>query len=150
MQSSFDAISLDGFPQPEWNNAHSVSNALRAAQSADTKEASSSAYDKLLYALGNNHAGTYYPVALVAVPALEAILREGHFWAKSAVLNVLIELCGSFAPEREFEVFGGEPLSSALSRKVAALLPLIEGLATTSGVVGRSATDLLDAMRDAS
>jgi hypothetical protein len=150
MQSSFDGLSLTGFPQPEWNNARSVSDALRATQSASTKEASSSAYDKLLYALGNNHAGTYYPVALVAVPALETILREGQFWAKSAALNVLIELCGSFEPEPEFEVFNGESLSSVLLQKVAAFLPVIEGLAATTDVIGRSASDLVDAMRDVS
>ncbi|HEX7639340.1 MAG TPA: hypothetical protein VF457_13165 [Burkholderiaceae bacterium] len=149
MQSSFD-VALIGFPQPDWNNAQSVADALRAIQDANSKEASSRACHKLLYSVGNNHAGTYYPVVLVAVPALAAILHEGSFWARHAALNVLVELCGSFEPEPEFLDFEGAPLSSALMQKVAVLVPLVERLATETDAVGQSARDLVDATKDAS
>src|SRR5262245_44878520 len=62
------------------------------------------AYHQVLYAFGNNHAGTYYPVALVAVPFLLEIAAHGGPWARVGALDILVDLTGSFEPEAGCEV----------------------------------------------
>jgi hypothetical protein len=84
----------------------------------------------MLYALGNNHAGTYYPVALAAVPFLGAILRDGGPTARLRTLDVLVDLVGSFAPEPGYEVIetsaGRRSLQELLKDKVLEIAAQIE------------------------
>jgi hypothetical protein len=50
-----NAIPWSEYAQPEWNKPDSVVDALAGVVRADGR-----ACDSLLYAVGNNHAGTYY------------------------------------------------------------------------------------------
>jgi len=62
--------------QPDWNAANDeVPFALRALAAAASEHEARETYHQVLFALGNNHAGTYYPVALAAVPFLGQILE---------------------------------------------------------------------------
>jgi len=58
------------YPQPEWNSPTSIEVALSAMDEAATEAESWAAYNDLLFAVGNNHAGTFYPVAVVVIPEL--------------------------------------------------------------------------------
>ena len=99
-------------------------SALRdlAVAAPETRER---AYARLLHALGNNHAGTYYPVVVTVVPFLGAILRSGGLTARLRTLDVLIDLVGSFAPATGFEVVatatGDRALRAVLRQEVLAL-----------------------------
>lgn len=93
----------DSLAQPEWNQAGAVASALDVVAAASTETEARSAYDRMLYALGNNHAGTYFPVALWALPHLSSLLRSGGTTTREVILDVLIDLAGSFAPEPGFE-----------------------------------------------
>ena len=139
---------FDTFPQPGWNTPDSVSLALESAANADSETASWSSYNQLLYALGNNHAGTYYPVALAALPSIERILCDGSPWAQHSVLNVLVDLHGSFEPEVGHEMYRGSSLSSQLKQGIFALVSLIETVAQNKSVASQSAQDLLELLHD--
>ncbi len=89
--------------QPSWNKQGEVAEALRDLALASL-ETGQEAYSRLLYAVGNDHAGTYYPVVVTVVPFLGAILRSGGPTARLRTLDVLVDLAGSFAPEPGFEV----------------------------------------------
>lgn len=87
------------YPQPEWNTPVSMIEALVAVQGASDADSSKAAYERFLYAVGNNHAGTYYPVLLPALPFLEALLQTGGDWSQRTALCVLDDLIASFQPE---------------------------------------------------
>lgn len=77
--------------------------ALRALAACTSESEAETAYNRVLYALGNNHAGSYYSVALGALPFLGEMLVGGSESARVATLDILIDLVGSFAPEPGFE-----------------------------------------------
>ncbi len=129
MLEGIENVRWDLEAQPPSNAKGEVADALRALAAA-SPETGHAAYTRLLYALGNNHAGTYYPVVLAAVPFLGAILRDGGPTARLGALDVLIDLVGSFAPEPGFEVVsssaGRRPLKEALMDEVLALADQVE------------------------
>lgn len=138
------APSFEDYPQPEWNTPTSVSDAMTAIASARTQKQSAQAYDQLLYALGNNHAGTYYPIALAALPRLALVLRSGHVWAQHAALNVLIELTGSFVPDAEHEHFAGSALAESIHSDIGNMRSIIEQVAQAGTEASTSAIELLE------
>jgi len=79
----------------------------------------------VLYAVGNHHAGTYYPAVVTVVPFLGAILRSGGPIARLRTLDVLIDLLGSFWPAAGFEVVatptGNRALRDLLRQEVLGL-----------------------------
>ncbi len=50
-------------------------------------------------AIGNDHAGTFYPAILDAAPILVEIANHGSRWSSRAALCILDNLCASFWPE---------------------------------------------------
>ncbi len=129
MLDGLENVRWDLEAQPPSNAKDEVANALRALSVA-SPERSDEAHSRMLYALGNNHAGTYYPVALAAVPFLGGILRDGGPTARLRTLDVLIDLVGSFEPEPGFEVVatsaGRRSLNEVLKDKVLELATQIE------------------------
>jgi hypothetical protein len=100
MLNGLAAIDWSSFAQP--TTPDRVPAALQRLASAKTKEQGVVGYNAALYAFGNGHAGTYYPVVIPAVPFLGELLRCGSDVVREAVLDVLIELVGSFWPEPGF------------------------------------------------
>ncbi len=110
------------YAQPTWNAVGEVPAAIRAlADGSDLDR--QRAYHRLLYALGNDHAGTYYPVVLPAIPFVGEILRGPALVARLRALDVLIDLLGSFEPEP-----GHETVESATGRW--SLKSMVRGAAT--------------------
>lgn len=142
-------IPQEVYPQPEWNTPDSVSKALEAVSNASDKESSQSAYNKLLYAVGNNHAGTYYPVALSIFTDIEAILRSGEMWPQHTVIEALIDLFISFVPELGQEVFCERSLSDDLRQRVIGLKQYFVLIAGGNGVAAASAKDILRHINEA-
>lgn len=102
MLSDLEQIRWDDFAQPSGNEADALPSALRAL-AATTERGDFSAYHRLLCAIGNNHAGTYFPVALPAIPVLIDILGCAPLADRLQTLEVLADLLGSFGPEPGFE-----------------------------------------------
>ncbi|RKG92733.1 hypothetical protein [Corallococcus terminator] len=124
MLEGLEHIRWDQEVQPSWNTPDEVPQALRALAAA-TPETGDAVYSRVLYALGNNHAGTYFPVVLAVVPFLGELLREGSATTRIQTLEILIDLIASFDPDPDFEFIGTptgpQPLKLLLWNHVARL-----------------------------
>lgn len=103
MLEKLELVPWDSIPQPEWNRRGDVAAAIGALVAASSDSDSWDAYNRLLFATGNNHAGTYYPVVLEVIPFLGEILQDGPLLARLRALDALIDLVGCFCPEPGYE-----------------------------------------------
>jgi hypothetical protein len=122
--------SWESFAQPPGNAPSAISDAILRLSAADTADAAELAYNAFLFAVGNNHAGTYFPVVIETLPFLEEIVREGSVVARNAALDVLIDLVGSFEPDPDFQSLpigsdGERLVRDVLRERVVALDDLI-------------------------
>ena len=99
--NELEQVRWDEFAQPHWNARDEVPSALRALADT-TKSDDSTAYHRLLYAVGNNHSGTYFPVVLPTIPFIGQILEQAQLAARLRALDVLVDLVGSFSPDPAF------------------------------------------------
>ena len=141
-------LDVDQFPQPDSNESDSVEKALLALREANDEQAAVDACDAFLWAMGNNHAGTFYPVVLAVFPALEQILVSGRAWAQRAVMEALIDLGGTFIPEQGHETFLGVSVRETLRTFIHSLRHHLVGLAMGNDARARSAIDLLELIDD--
>jgi hypothetical protein len=146
MLDGLNTISWDDLPQPEWNGPGEVPNALLAIATIANQRDAEAAYNRFLYALGNNHAGTYYPVALWAIPFLGPLLATGTLIVRETVLDILIDMTGSFVAESGFESARGPsgselPLDEGVRQVVASLRTEIQACHASEPIDSR-ASDL--------
>jgi hypothetical protein len=139
---------LDHFPQPDSNDSGSVEAALDALWHAYDESTANEAYDAFLWAVGNNHAGTYYPVVLGVLPEIEQILINGKEWAQRAAMESLIDLGGSFAPEEGHDTYLGASVKETLHAFIHSMRHRIAPLANGGDARGKSAIDLLELIDD--
>jgi hypothetical protein len=142
-----ESIPWAQYAQPEWNKPQSVALALANAATAADANSCSAAYDRVLYAMGNNHAGTYYPVLLAALPVFESMLSGQAHWPQCGALCILNDLFASFHPEPGFETVPvhGAPKNVELAFRsgVRAFRPLLEGLTREASPNAELASELL-------
>ena len=141
-------LNLIQFPQPESNESDSVEAALDALRDAKDESTANEAYDAFLWAMGNNHAGTFYPVVLGVLPEIEQILMTGNAWAQRAVMESLIDLGGSFVPEEGYENYLGASVQKSLNAFIDSMRHHITPLANGNDARAKSATDLLELIDD--
>ncbi len=129
MLEKLDLIDWANLPQPDWNAPDSVPVAIRELAKGIN---GSTQYNQLLYAVGNNHAGSYYPVVLWVIPFLGQLLANSSSPIRETVLDILIDLLGSFSPEPGFEKIdtssGWQLLADALRAEINKLACIIEDL----------------------
>jgi hypothetical protein len=130
MLEALDQVDWDGLAQPPTNVRGAVPASLRVLAVVASQSDAEDAYHRVLFAFGNNHSGTYYPVAVSAVPFLGDVLRDGASEARETTLEILIELVGSFEPEIGYETIetaGGDrrDLRVVLEAAVRGLAPHI-------------------------
>ena len=78
-------------PRSERNSPEEVPPALIAAWRGEPD-----AYDQLMAALANNHAGAWYPVLLAAMPFLHDVLAHAPTAGVAAVIGLLDDFVYSF------------------------------------------------------
>lgn len=130
MLEELETIPWKTFAQPSENGPSTVAEAIRQLAAVGSDDDASRAYNGFLFAIGNNHAGTYFPVVIPTLPFLEALVRDGSLLARNAALDVLIDLVGSFEPDRGHQTLtleSGEsrPMRDVLRERVAAFEGLI-------------------------
>jgi hypothetical protein len=129
MLEKLDLIDWAALPQPDWNTPNSVPDAIRELAKGINGQ---SQYHRLLYAVGNNHAGSYYPVVLWVIPFLGELIANSSSPIRETVLDILIDLLGSFSPEPGFEKvetdLGWQILADALRAEINMLVCNIEDL----------------------
>ncbi|RDZ29375.1 hypothetical protein [Lysobacter silvisoli] len=118
------AVDWNAYARPPWSDAAQLRAALSTALHADGRSGVERAYGALLNAVGNNHAGTYWPVAVPLLPWLGELMAHGSIWSRRAALEVFVDLAGSFEPER-----GHEQAAPELARQAWALRPRLEAIA---------------------
>jgi hypothetical protein len=123
----------------------SIAPAIATCNSAHNAETSARAYESILDAVGNNHAGTYGPFVLPMIDALEQVLAHSGPWPQHAALEAIVDLCGSFEPT---PLEDGQ-LSGELFKRVASLEPLVSAIAAQPSVASDSARQLLELLHDA-
>ncbi len=79
------------FPGPKYYEPSTVEPALRALACASSEEEATDANNRVLFAVGNNHAGTLYPAAVAAGPEIVEVTLRGSGWAQHAAFEVLVE-----------------------------------------------------------
>lgn len=141
-------LNLTQFPQPESNESGTVEAALDALRNSDDESTANEAYDALLWAIGNNHAGTFYPVVLGVLPEIEQILMNGSAWAQRAAMESLIDLGGSFVPEEGYENHLGASVQGVLNAFIHSMRHHIAPLASGNDARAKSAVDLLELIDD--
>jgi hypothetical protein len=151
MIEKFHAEHWHNYAQPEWNTETSVPDALSSVWEASDLDSSERACDKLLYAVGNNHAGTYYPVLVAVIPFMDEILRIGQPWSVRTVLSILIDLLASFKPEPRYETFNDEAgnsemLANAFQESTHRLRSSVERIATDGEVNAEMAKEVTSFM----
>lgn len=94
-----DQVSWASYGGSEYYSPSEPPLAFRKLVSAQNESDATSAYNKMLFAIGNNHAGSYYPAARPAVPLLvqAAVVLSG--WSRSTAVEILTDLTISFQPE---------------------------------------------------
>jgi hypothetical protein len=147
----FHAEHWHNYAQPDWNTKTSVADALSSVWEASDSDSSERACNKLLYAVGNNHAGTYYPVLIAVTPFMEEILRIGHPWSVRTVLSILIDLLASFEPARGYERFNdpagnSQMLANAFKESAHRLRPSVERIAASGEVDAEMAKEVISLM----
>lgn len=141
-------LNLTQFPQPESNDSDSVEAALDALRNGEDELTANEAYDAFLWAMGNNHAGTFYPIVLGVLPEIEQIFMNGNAWVQRAVMELLIDLGGSFVPEEGYENYLGASVQEALNAFIRSMRHHIAPLVNGNDARSKSAIDLLELIDD--
>jgi hypothetical protein len=156
MLEAVDEVAWDRLVQPSWNGPREIPHALRDLRDAATEEAATAAYHRVLYAVGNNHAGTYYPIALSVIPFLGELLLGGTSLVRETTLDVLIDLSVSFEPEAGFETIESagraRPLAAAVREAIHDLGPLVAAVVSSDAASQRErdlGRELLSSLEDA-
>ena len=137
MLNNLSSIDWAALSQPEWNQPDTIPEVLRELANAKDHDTAMECYHSVLYGLGNNHAGTYYPVAVVAIPFLGEILEDGAEISREAVLETLIDLWCSFALEPGFlEMMSPDgstkPVAPMLRKAIIQLRRLVQTIADSA------------------
>lgn len=153
MTNELERVPWDAFPQPSWNEPGAIPAALRALESCERYD-DYTAYNRVLYALGNNHAGTYFPVVLPAISFIAQILMSRSVAARLRALDIFVDLLGSFDPEPKYEVMvtpdGRIPLRRLLEAAVREHASVIERCRTSAECAREVelATEVLELLED--
>jgi hypothetical protein len=110
MLKDLDLVEWSSYPIPDYQPPGRVPAALRFLASPD-QWAERDVGSEFRFAVGNDHAGTYFPVVLAALPFILEIILNGPPEARNAALAIVEDLT-YFQPEYGFEVIqkaDGEP-----------------------------------------
>lgn len=134
MLESAHHVDWAAFAQPLANTPDTVPLAMHRLAAAASEDDATEAYHGFLYAVGNNHAGTYFPVVVPAIQFIGQILAASADVPAAAALEVLTDLATSFEPEpgheRVVSASGAEvALCDVLAEEIRALVPLLEMVA---------------------
>lgn len=87
---------------PEHYYPDRVPTVLIALSKLDKTDKDDRLYNNVLFAIGNNHAGTYYPAILGALTFIEEIAAcETRPFASRLANEILLDLLGPFCPDTD-------------------------------------------------
>jgi len=88
----------------------------------------------VLFSLGNNHAGSYFPIALPATAILGDLLQSANESTRWVILAVLDDYLHSFGADSSFDLVVGSdgilfPIETMVRQEILRLRPLLEKIA---------------------
>lgn len=85
---------------PEYYNAGEIISVLTDLANVKTEKRNNRLYNDVLFAVGNNHSGTYYPVVLKALPVIMKIAEASSSEvSRNCTLKIISDLYCCFDPE---------------------------------------------------
>lgn len=100
MINEIKAIDWSQYLGPDCYNPAEVPWALAQLIELKEEQLNSIVYHRVLFAIGNDHRGTYYPAIQDALMyIIKVALADGVEIAKNCALSILIDLYASFEPE---------------------------------------------------
>lgn len=108
---AIDEADWERFPGPKYYSPDEARIALRRLAAAGTEEEAQEAYHAVLFGVGNNHQGTFYPAVIAAIPLLVQMSVSGSPWTRWGALEVLTDLATSFEAEPGYETFDGRRIN---------------------------------------
>jgi hypothetical protein len=138
-------------PSAEWYRPDSVPVAFELLLAASNQQEGRAAYNAMLFAVGNNHAGLLYPAALPAAQLLVRVARECEGWVRWAALEILIEFMAFDVDREQFVAPSGALVHTkkAIIAPIRSLLGDLELIAQdehSAVPTAQSARELLDCL----
>lgn len=86
--------------------------------------------NNILYTIGNNHAGTYYPAIIDAIDfIIYAALNTEHSVSSRCALAILDDIYGSFCADiSNYSGCTSTELEALVNQKIEALLPFLQSI----------------------
>lgn len=130
MLSTLSTVRWSDFSQPPWNHQDTIPSVLRQLADLHDTERSNQVYNAVLFALGNNHRGTLWPVAIAMIPFLVEILEHGPAAAAACAAEILHNVL-LFYPDDGFDTMlkpdgTPVPLRDAILDEVVRFRPQME------------------------
>lgn len=137
------------YDQPEWNDPLSVPKAIEKLLNSEED-----AYICLINAVGNNHAGTYYPIVLELLPFLEEIIKANEPSPQRIAICFLDDLFASFHPQSGYEKLRDgtaqhQDLEVTFRSRVRQLMPILMPISSSTGPNAALASEFLSLIREA-
>ncbi|XVU28788.1 hypothetical protein ACQPZJ_17535 [Actinoplanes sp. CA-054009] len=118
-------------PSEQWYRPEEIPAAFRSLLSVSSQAEASAACHRMLFAVGNNHAGLLYPAAVPATSLLTRIVQEQPGWIRWAALEILTEFVAFDVDRAEFTDPEGLPVQ-AKNAILAAILEIHDDLVRLS------------------
>jgi hypothetical protein len=133
MEDAIAAVNWGTWIQPSGNSQQTVPDELRKILGASDGESSWEAVIRTERVCGDSGPGTYYPVALPAIPILALIVENGEEWPALTAVEILTDWLFSFQPYfkyREIADMNGNPidLQGEIDAEILKLRPNFEAL----------------------
>jgi hypothetical protein len=137
MLEKLESVAWERFDAPDEYVPAAVPRALRALAAAASMAEADRAYHGVLFAIGNDHAGTLWPAAVGAVPFAVEIALVGSSSARWGALQVLIDLL-AFEPAPGYDTIVDEhgvssDLREALKARISGAIDSLKLAASTAG-----------------
>jgi hypothetical protein len=123
-------VDWNSFPATQWWSPGEVPEALRALSSVSDPASAKRAYDRCLFAIGNNHAGSLYRVAPTVAPFLTWLLAFGSDATCASAFEVLSDAVtfGADDPEERVPTPDGRNVEVDVAFRAAVRSSLAEFL----------------------
>lgn len=99
----FSEIEWASYDGPHDYRPDDVPAALSSMSTAASGSEAKNAYQAVLSAIGNSHAGTWYPAAAAAVEHIIELAASNQTWVRHSAQEVLRDYATSFVSEPGFE-----------------------------------------------
>ncbi|MCG7499206.1 hypothetical protein MHO82_20275 [Vibrio sp. Of7-15] len=147
------SIDWEKYKDIEYYKPNDVAPALIALVSLDDESINEDVYNQVLFAIGNNHGGTYYSAIKEALRFILITAIEGSYEvSKNCALEILTDIYCAFVPEltqETFHLYG--QLKSDVQKDIEEFYPKFFELANLVGESQRNrklASDLVGFIDD--